>query len=399
MKKLFLVLSLVAVFSMVFLMGCAQSTSPSTTVPAPAKTTAAPAPVTSAAPSSAAPKPSTSAPAPAPTSAAAPTAAKPIELSFSLEQPPMSWGVKQEWEPWAKKVEAASGGRVKINIFAGSSLSPAPEIYDSAVKGVADLAWGPHSYMPGRFPLLEVFNLPGIAQSMKSSQNILWELYQKYPQIEAEHQNVKVLWLGALSEYVLVMKDKPVRTLEDVANKKIRVTGEAIETWKLWGASPIVISSVEAYQSLDKGVIDGAAFDLNVLEAFKLQEITKYMSLSPSTASSLYLVMNMKKWNSLPPDIQKIFVDAGKEHWLGFAGAQDDFKVGVIQRYAALPGHEIIRMSDTERARWLAKAQPLFDKWASDMEAKGLPGKAYLADVLALAKKYNAQYPLPTAAK
>jgi TRAP-type transport system periplasmic protein len=392
MKRLFFALSVIALIAMVFMMGCTQSPSPSA-APAPAKTSAAPAPASSSA------APASSAAAPASSVAAKPASGSPIELSFSLEQPPMSWGVKQEWEPWAKQVEAASGGRVKINIFAGASLSPPPEIYDSAVKGVSDIAWGPHSYMPGRFPLLEVFNLPGIALSMKSSQNILWELYQKYPQIEAEHQGVKVLWLGGLSEYVLVMKDKPVRTLEDVANKKIRVTGEAIETWKLWGASPIVISSVEAYQSLDKGVIDGAAFDLNVLEAFKLQEITKYMSLSPSTASSLYLVMNLKRWNSLPPDIQKIFIDAGKEHWIGFADAQDQFKVGVIQRYAALPGHEIIRVSDAERARWIQKAQPLFDKWASDMEAKGLPGKAFLADTLALAKKYNALYPLPTAAK
>jgi TRAP-type C4-dicarboxylate transport system substrate-binding protein len=195
------------------------------------------------------------------------------------------------------------------------------------------------------------------------------------------------------------MKDKPVRSLEDVATKKIRAPGEAIETWKAWGASPIVISAVESYQSLDKGVIDGAVFDLNVLESFKLNEITKYLTACPSTAGSLFLVMNQKRWDALPADIQQIFIDEGKKQWLEFPKVADEFKVGVMQRYIAMPGREIITLSDTERARWLEKAQPIYNKWAEDMEAKGLPGKAFLADTLELAKKYNAMYPLAIPSK
>jgi TRAP-type C4-dicarboxylate transport system substrate-binding protein len=331
---------------------------------------------------------------PGPDAATAPAPSEVIELSFSLELPPMSWGVKDEWAPWAKTVEERCEGRVKITLFPGATLNPAMEMYDAAVKGIADISWGPHINMPGRFPMMEVFTLPGIAAGMQSGQYILWDLFHQYSQIEAEHKDAKIIYLGALSEYVILTKDKPVRTLEDLKGLRIRATGESTPTWQAWEAAPISVPSVETYEALEKGVMDGTAFDLNVVEAYRLQEVTKYMTIAPCTGGSIFLVMNLAKWNSLPADIQKIFLEEGERHWLEFGVKQDEFKMGVINRFGALPEHEVIKLSDAERARWADKAKPVYDKWAADMEAKGLPGKAYLEDTLKLSKKYNAQYPL-----
>jgi TRAP-type mannitol/chloroaromatic compound transport system substrate-binding protein len=57
----------------------------------------------------------------------------------------------------ALRIKEKSGGKVSIQLFGGGTLNPPPEAYDAAVKGIADLVWGPHSYMPGRFPLMSLF--------------------------------------------------------------------------------------------------------------------------------------------------------------------------------------------------------------------------------------------------
>ena len=119
---------------------------------------------------------------------------KPIELTLNTMLPARSWAAVNEWGPWAKRIEELCGGRVKITIYWGDTLTSASDAYDSAVKGIADMAWGTHAYTPGRFPMASVFTLPGLAQSMVAGQHIIYDLYQKFPQIEAEHKGVKVLW-------------------------------------------------------------------------------------------------------------------------------------------------------------------------------------------------------------
>ncbi|MCJ7686499.1 MAG: TRAP transporter substrate-binding protein [Desulfobacteraceae bacterium] len=319
---------------------------------------------------------------------------KPIELTMNVAIPEKAWAAQNDMAHFAKRINELTKGRVKINIFFGSTLSRPQDAYDSAADGIADIAWGSHANTPGRFPMMSIFNLLGVGHSMTASQNILADLYQQFPGIEAEHKDVKVLYLYAIKELTYFLK-KPVRKLEDMKGLRLRATGIAGETLEAWGAAPIAMPLPEMYVALQRNIIDGTAADWNVALGFKLQEVTNFATIGPFPSTSAFMVMNLKKWNALPKDIQKILQEEGKKHWLEMGKPADGFTQRVIGIYKGIPGHEVHVLSPEERVRFLKAAQPVHEKWIADMEAKGLPGKKLFDATVKLSKKYDAMYPAP----
>ncbi len=98
-------------------------------------------------------------------------------------------------ETWTKEVEEATEGRIKITIYPGGALAKGPELYDTVAAGAVGMAWSVHGYTAGKFPLTSVMELPFMATSALQGCNILWSLYEKFPEIEAEHEGTKVLWI------------------------------------------------------------------------------------------------------------------------------------------------------------------------------------------------------------
>jgi TRAP-type C4-dicarboxylate transport system substrate-binding protein len=297
--------------------------------------------------------------------------------------------------PWAEKINKQTEGRVQIKIYYGATLSSPQDAYDAAVKGLADISWGSHAMTPGRFPLTEVFQLPGLGENDADAQFILYDLWQKFPEFEAEHKNVKLLWLLGLPQYPIV-STKPVRQLEDLKGLRIRLSGEMAETFKIWGAVPIAMPITELYMGLQRKVVEAGQIPLVLIDAFKIHEVTKTLSLCPTPGGVIFIVMNERKWESLPNDIQQVLIDVTKENFLvGNTRNATKYSHDVIQKYGKTPGHEVIVLSKQERRRWRKAAEPLFDEWASKIESKGLPGKAILAELMRLTEKYNAEYPSP----
>ena len=94
--------------------------------------------------------------------------------------------------PWAKKVEAESGGRIKVQIFNTMQLGGTPpQLFDQAKDGVVDLTWTVLGYTPGRFPKTEVFEVPFLTTTGEASSKALWEYVQKNAQ--DEFKDVKLI--------------------------------------------------------------------------------------------------------------------------------------------------------------------------------------------------------------
>ena len=85
----------------------------------------------------------------------------PITLKLHHFQSSVSSGHDKFLAPWARKVEAESGGRIRIDIFPSMQLGGAPaQLFDQARDGVVDIAWTVPALTPGRFPKIEMFELP-----------------------------------------------------------------------------------------------------------------------------------------------------------------------------------------------------------------------------------------------
>ena len=189
--------------------------------------------------------------------------------------------------------------------------------------------------------------------------------------------------------------NKPVKVVEDFKGMKIRIEGK-IDGWiaESVGASGIFVPTPEIYNSLERGLLQGVFFSWEGQLALALTQVTKYRTDCNMTARGHLVVMNKNTWNRLPPDIQAVFMKyTGPDYTAGTGKGWDGMTNGTRAGAAAydkkVGNPEINYLSAEEDARWTATVKPVWDKWANELQAKGLPGKAILEETVALAKKYT----------
>ncbi len=115
-------------------------------------------------------------------------------MTYSIFFPP-NHGQKKAADTWAKEVERRTQGRVKIQIFAGGSLTQADQCYDGVVKGISDMCMSAFAYTRGRFPVMEALDLPLGYPNGRTATRVANDCYRKMKPRELDQ--VKVLYLHA----------------------------------------------------------------------------------------------------------------------------------------------------------------------------------------------------------
>lgn len=275
-------------------------------------------------------------------------------------------------EAWAKEIEKRTNGKVKITYFPGGTLTPAAQIYDGVVKGISDIGFSCFAYTAGKFPMMEVIDLPLGYKSGTQATKLVNAFYAKFKPKELD--DTKVLILHAHGPGILHTK-QPVNKLEDMKGMKIRATGLAAKIVTALGGAPVGAPQPETYDALRTGVVDGSMSPVEALQGWKWGEIVKYTTQSYGAAytTAMFVVMNKAKWNSMPPDVQKVFEDVSKEYTDKQAALWDKIDKDGAE-FAKQKGVKTISLSAAENARWAAKVKPLLDEYTANMKAKGLPG-------------------------
>ena len=139
----------------------------------------------------------------------------------------------------------------------------------------------------------------------------------------------------------------------------------------------------EAYDALQKGVVEGLVSPVETLKGWKYAEVVKYTTrnLGSSYSVGFFVAMNRGKWDSLPKAAQEA-IEAVNREWIDRAGkAWDDFdKVGA--EFALSKGVKTIELSQAEDARWAERVKPVLNDYVTAAKAKGLPGEEALKFVL-----------------
>jgi TRAP-type transport system periplasmic protein len=275
-------------------------------------------------------------------------------------------------DQWCKEVEKRTNGAVKIAYFPGGTLTPAAQTYDNVEKGIADIGFSCFAYTRGKFPLTEAIDLPLGYKNGMGATRLINAYYAKFKPKELD--NVKVLYLHAHGPGLLHTK-KPVYKLEDVKGMKIRATGLASKIVTALGGAPVGTTQPETYDALRTGVADGALSPMEALQGFKWGEVIKFTTLDypAGYSTGMFIVMNKNKWNSLSPDVQKVFAQVSSE-WIEKTGALWDQIEQEGKDYTLKRGNKIIALSAEENAKWAGKVRPLIDDYVKTAKAKGLPG-------------------------
>ena len=321
---------------------------------------------------------------------------KSIVLKFAHQNPPQGRSTKKFLTPWAKSVEDATKGKVKITQYPAQSLIKAREIVSGIEGGIADIGWSPMGYFPGRFPLTDVmtlpfFNVPGA----RNNSLILQELFESTPAVQKHFANLKLLFMNTSDPYVLLTTKKPVRNLDDLKGMKIRVLGSnQAETFKRLGASPLFMPMPGTYSAAEKGVIDGAVLPWAAAATFRLWEVIHYWSDIPVFLGTFFVIMNKNAWNGLPPDVQKEVMSVSSLHGAEFA-AKTQFGPEIydeIQVKAKAAGKPMQRVTldPGEFDKWKKiGGEPIWDQWVNQMEKKGMPGRMVFEKARKLMEKHR----------
>jgi len=316
-----------------------------------------------------------------------------IELRFSFYSPP-SPAYDQAFAPWIDEINKRTAGRVEITTYFVGQLHPQEGSYDAVISGLADIGTHVMIITPGRFPCFDVMQVLKPDTDCDRLSPVAWELYQAFPEMQAELAETKVLTVFAFAKptsNALGTGENPVRTLEDMKGLKIMAVGFWMQRKvQALGAAPMAALPTDLYPMLEKKVLDGGIIAPEQLESMRLRDVIGHLTLVNLGYVPFWLSMNWDVWNSLPPDIQKVFEELGGANFGDrIDSVMERRQLEAINTAINENGMELIELAPEEMARWVEATEPIRDEWVADMEAKGLPGKKLLEEADRLYAKYT----------
>ncbi|MFO1039165.1 MAG: TRAP transporter substrate-binding protein [Geminicoccaceae bacterium] len=233
-----------------------------------------------------------------------------IKWSMVMPWPRNTPGVGTNAERFAKRVEAMSGGRIQIRLYAAGELVPPFEGLDAVQRGTADLAHGTPYYWVGKSAALHFFT--GVPFGFTSAELAAWLYYGGGMDLWREVYGglgVVPFYAGSSGVQAGGWFRKEINNLDDLKGLKFRIAGLGAEVMRRLGAVPETLPPGEISAALLSGRIDAAEWigPWNDL-AFGLFKVAKYYYIPAfhEPGPGLEIIVNKDRWAVLPPDLQAI---------------------------------------------------------------------------------------------
>jgi TRAP-type C4-dicarboxylate transport system substrate-binding protein len=306
-------------------------------------------------------------------------AAQAQELRLSTFVPPVHVIYREILTPWSQEVAKATNGEVKVTLYPSMQLGgKPPELFRQVKEGVVDLVFTLPGYTSPAFPRTQMIELPGLKPDGVAATNMMWDLLDPYLRPEYEGTHVIALW-GA-EDAGLISRDKAFRSLDDLKGKRMRAPSAAqARQLEVMGAVPVAMPITEVYQSLERGVVDGAMLPFSTIPDFRLGEVGRgYTIAGPLFGRSSFLVaMNKKKYDGLSP-AARTAIDRLSGRALSLKATEVYLKRSTEGVASVRSKAEVVELSAVERKRVAELLKPIVADWIKDSEAKGIPAREML---------------------
>jgi len=323
-----------------------------------------------------------------------------LTLKFHTFMAPQSNVWLSMHKPWMEKVEKDSGGKIKFEAYPAMQLGGTPvQLYDQARDGVVDIVWTLPGNTAGRFPRIEVFELPFVMNNAEATSKAYWEYVQTVA--PDEFKETQVLALHVHGPGMFHSANKQIKTHADLKGLKVR--GPTRQITKLLGsvgATPVGMPLPQIPDALSKGTIQGCVIPWEVVPSVKVHELTKFHAEFDPAGGALYtttfvMAMNKNKYNALPPDLKKI-IDANSglatSGWLGKVQQGGD---PAGRKSASDRGNNIFTVSSNDAQEFRRRSRQIEVEWVEDMNKRGFDGRKLLETARALIEKHGKTAPAP----
>lgn len=243
-----------------------------------------------------------------PASAQAPTL---LRISNQL---PATAAVTKGLELWKSKVEAATGGRFKVEIYNNSQLYKDNEVFPAVQGHQIDMGLIVSAQFTAYDPVFAIFDLPGL---FKTYEQATTALHGKTGAILAEHLHklgVHPLYWPQQGFSAIATSKVQLKTPADFKRLKLRAHSKDLaRMFQLLGASPTVIAASEVSTAASRGTIDGLSTSLSSYYARKWFEASPFINNSGFGLIGTVVIINKDLWDKFPDDVKSAIDNASRE--------------------------------------------------------------------------------------
>jgi len=238
------------------------------------------------------------------------TNAERFEWSCVTSWPPKFPGLGMAPENLATRIEAASGGRLKIKVYGGGELVPAFEVFDAVSRGTVEMGHDASYYHKGKVDAAQFFTAIPFGMTAGELNGWLYyggglelyrELYEPFDLVPFPTGNTGVQMGGWFN--------KEINSIADLKGLKMRIPGLGGEVLRRAGGTPVTLPGAEIFTALQTGAIDATEWVGPYNDAsFGLHKAARYYYYPgwQEPGPGLETIINKAAWDSLPPDLQAI---------------------------------------------------------------------------------------------
>jgi TRAP-type C4-dicarboxylate transport system substrate-binding protein len=281
-------------------------------------------------------------------------------------------------------------------LYAGSAVK-VTETLEGVQNGIVDIGGMCYCFEASKMPLhgFQIWAPFGTNDPVKSLQ-IVREIYDKTPALADDFEkrfNQKLLGLAAQDPYDLQTKF-PIKTLADIKGRKIGGAGANLPWVGLAGAIPVQTSGPVVYTSLQSGVYEGTIAFVSFQLGLKLYEQTKFYTKVGFGAMTWHgAQINKDMWNSLPPEVQEIVAEVGRDFETETGRFVANYLVNGFEEMKKV-GMTVNDLDPKVRREWAELLQDWPQEKVAEAEKKGLPGAQVINSLLDTAEKHGYQWPI-----
>jgi TRAP-type transport system periplasmic protein len=285
-----------------------------------------------------------------------------IKLLVTSMSPPGSKH-SQQFNDWAQRVNAASQGTLALEIRDGSAVANFGNIFDRLTSDVVQIGWVAEANIGGRFPLSEVVGLPFLAYSAEAGAVGFWRLY-KSGLVDSEYKDIVPLWVFAGTPNTFHFVKEP-QDLNELKGLKVQVFAKTLGDFvQNMGATPISLLVTQAYESLQRGVVDATLIGWS--NPFRLDEVTTFHLEGPFGVSPHVIAMTRTKFASLPEPARQALLDhSGEAQSRKFGAYLDRFAGEQRDPNMTSAKHKVVRLPQSAVPQWRNAADLVTAGWVN----------------------------------
>lgn len=310
-------------------------------------------------------------------------AADPIRLRVADSFPKGHYMVKLLLDPWMEDVRKRTNDAVTFEYYPAQQLGKPADMLRLTQTGVADIGYVAPGYVSDKMPVSEVAALPGGAEHTCQSTLAYTRLAKSGVIAEQDYvaNGIRLLFAVSLPQYRILTVKAPVKEVADVTGLKLRATGGAQDlTVRAIGAVPVRMAAPDAYESLQRGTMDGLLFPLESVVAYGADKLVKYSTDGLGFASFLVAYsISENAWKKLPPEIQKAMTDAADE-LIPKACQQVQKADEEVKKSMEAQGIKFETLSPESKAKFVELMKGVNKAWADGLDGRGKKGSQALKE-------------------